>query len=296
MLLRLIPAQLSFIYSVTMFSKVGIKLALAFVLTVSLLVFFPKLRSAHVGRIQNCYERAQRATGLIVTDSGSGSGVVVKRGTRIFLWTAAHVVDDCDSVTIRSYIRHEGARVGQTDFTARILERNDALDIALLWVIAPPEYFESVIFADSELSRVGQSVYHVGNYGGKDFDDSVSIGIISQVGVPPLSQTWHWQFPLDQTTAFVTYGSSGGGIFRHSDNKLIGIIVGSPRPGIADINLFVPIRAIRLWAESAHILWAMYGTESPADVTLTLAAKCAEQRRKAALLPAPPEIPITCPD
>lgn len=281
-----------------MFSNVGIKLGLCFALTVSLLVFFPMFRSARVDGVRNCYERAQSATALIVTPTGSGSGVVVKRGARIFLWTAAHVVDDCDSVVVRSYIRHEGARVGHTDFTARIIERNDALDVALLWVVAPVEYFDGVELAGPEIMRVGQSVYHVGNYWGAQFDDSVSIGVISQIGVVPLSPDWPWQFCLDQTTTFVTYGSSGGGIFRHSDNKLIGILVGGARPGVADVNVFVPIRAIKAWADSGHIVWAMYGDEAPADVTLTLAAVRAEQRRKAALLPPPTDtmIPIAVPD
>ena len=259
---------------------------------------FLQCRSARVDGVRNCYERAQQATALIVTPTGSGSGVVVKRGTRIFLWTAAHVVDDCDSVVVRSYIRHEGARVGHTDFTARIIQRNDALDVALCWVIAPPEYFSGVEFAEAQPSRVGQSVYHVGNYWGKDFDNSVSTGVISQIGVAPLGPDWPWQYCLDQTTCFVTYGSSGGGIFRHSDNKLLGIIVGGARPGVADVNVFVPIRAIKSWAESVHIVWAMYGDGSPDDIVLTLAALRAEQRRKAAL-PTPDigiMIPIAVPD
>lgn len=281
-----------------MFSKVVAKLAVCFVLTVSLLVFFPNYIPSRVDSVRNCYERAQNSTVLIVCPSGAqGSGVVVKRGARLFVWTAAHVVDDCDSVVIRSYIRHNGERVGHMDFTARVLERNDSLDVALLWLVSPESYFESADFAGPEPARVGDSVYHVGNYWGAEFDGSVSTGVISQIGVRPKYSDWPWKFPLDQTTAFVVYGSSGGGIFRHSDNKLIGIIVGGPAPGQADVNLFVPIRAIHSWATDVSILWAMYGTQSPDEKVLSLAALRAEIKRKLLLPPPSDEMqPIAVPD
>ena len=271
-----------------MWSRTFLKLAVGCILITVAVGGFLQCRPSRVDSVRNCYERAQNSTVLIVCPSGAqGSGVVVKRGERLFVWTAAHVVDNCDRVVIRSYVRHNGERVGNIDFAGRVLERNDSLDVALLWLIAPASYFDSAEFAGVEPSRVGESVYHVGNYWGADFDDSVSIGVISQIGVQPKYRDWPWQFPLDQTTAFVVYGSSGGGIFRHSDNKLIGIIVGGPAPGKADVNLFVPIRAIYSWATDVSILWAMYGTQSPDDKVLSLAALRAEVRRKS-LLPTPP--------
>lgn len=256
-------------------------------------------RPADVGVVLNCYERAQSATGLIVAPSGgSGSGVVVRRQDKLFIWTAAHVVDDCDTVTFRSYVRHSGSRVGHVEFSARVIARNNPLDVALLWLSAPPEYFQSAKFADELPLRVGQSVYHVGNFHGSEFDDSVSIGVISQIGVRPSMPNWPWSEQLDQTTAFVVYGSSGGGIFRHSDNALVGIIVGGPAPGVSDINLFVPVRNIVRWSHSEGLTWAVYGDYAPNEVILKLAADIAEQQRKLLLVPPPVVKPddIVCPD
>lgn len=228
----------------------------------------------------NCYERAQNASVLIIGPAGSfGSGVVVKRGNSLFVWTAAHVVSNVDSVVVGSYLRERGEKVGVIQYSAKIIARNESLDLALLWLSGGGSYFGSVVFADEAPLRVGQSVYHVGNYWGADFDDSVSIGVISQVGVTPVSTKWPWNTQLDQTTAFVTYGSSGGGIFRHSDNLLVGIIVGSPAPGISDVNLFVPVRKILAWAKSESLLWAMYGNFSPPEQLLTKAANNAARQR-----------------
>lgn len=266
----------------------ALKFVAGIIAVVALTSVFLQRRPASVGEPRNCYETAQRATTLIVTPTGgSGSGFVVRRDKRLFIFTAAHVVDDCDTVTARNYIRHAGTRVGHTEFSARVIARNDSLDAALLWMIAPAEYFDSVEFANSDVMRVGASVYHVGNYYGADFDSSVSIGIVSQIGIEQVG--WPWKFPLDQTTAFVTYGSSGGGIFRHSDNRVIGILVGGCRPGVSDINFFVPVRALRQWAKSEGLLWAMYGDASPEESTLWLAASVAERNRKA-LLPLPPPL------
>lgn len=220
---------------------------------------FLQCRPSAVVDVRNCYERAQDSTALIICpDRSSGSGVVVKRSNRLFLWTAAHVVSDCDTVAVRSYIRAEGSRVGHVEFAAKVIERNDKLDVALLWLVAPTEYFGSAIFSDATPLRVGQSAYHVGNFSG-GFDDSVSAGIISQIGVSPNIPNWPWVRPLDQTTSFVTYGSSGGGIFRSDNNQLVGILVGGARPGISDINVFVPVREILKWASpSGHYLGGVW--------------------------------------
>lgn len=283
--------------------KAVVKLVLSLILVSALIGGFLQCSHFRLGNgshtAPNCYERAQSATGLIVSPSGgSGSGVVVRRQDKLFIWTAAHVVDDCDTVTFRSYVRHAGSRVGHSEFTARVIARNNPLDVALLWLSAPPEYFQSVKFADELPLRVGQSVYHVGNFHGSNFDDSVSIGVISQIGVRPNVQGWPWSEQLDQTTAFIVYGSSGGGIFRHSDNALVGIIVGGPAPGVADINLFVPVRHIVRWAKGAGLTWAVYGDYAPDESILKLAADVAERQRKLLLLP-PPVVKlhdIVCPD
>lgn len=242
-------------------------------------------RPPAVVNVHSCYERAQDSTAFIICpDSSSGSGVVVKRSNRLFLWTAAHVVSDCDTVAVRSYIRAEGSRVGHFEFSASVIARNDKLDVALLWLVAPAEYFDAAIFSDATPLRVGQSVYHVGNFSG-GFDDSVSTGVISQIGVPPNIPNWPWVRPLDQTTSFIDSGSSGGGIFRHDNNQLAGILVGGDRPGVSDINVFVPVREILKWTRADSLTWAVYGNLCPADSVLESASLVAAHKRAASLLP-----------
>lgn len=259
---------------------------------------FLQCRNSRVGNdnnsAPNCYERAQSASVLVVCpDKSTGTGVIVERSGKLFVWTAAHVVSDTDSVNLRSYIRHNDKQVGHVEFTGKVIARNDSLDVALLWLDAPVKFFDTREFMPvNEQLRVGQSVYHVGNFWGADFNDSVSVGIISQLGVRPNSPHWPWAAQMHQTTTFVTYGSSGGAVFRHSDDKVIGIIVGSPAPGQSDVNLFVPVPDIFRWAQKEGLQWAVYGDYAPSDSLLEQAAELSARERKLRL----PQPPIASPD
>jgi S1-C subfamily serine protease len=215
----------------------------------------------HVGLVRNRYEAAQHKTVLVVAPDGQGSGVVVKRGRRVFVWTAAHVAADYSEVKIKLFIRNDTfQRVGETVFSGRVIAANKIVDVALIYVDAPAEYFIGAEFDGVVPPLVGTPVYHVGNFLGQMFDGAVSTGILAQVGVAP-GGDWPWPV-ADLTSCPFTNGSSGGPMFRSDNDKILGIVVGG-FPG-RPIYVYVPVRIIAAWAHSKGLLWAVYGESSPA--------------------------------
>jgi S1-C subfamily serine protease len=213
-----------------------------------------------VGHTLNQYEHAQRKTVLVVAPDGSqGTGVVVKRSGKVFVWTACHVVYGNEKVSVKSVIRNGFHKVGESVFVGKVVAYDAGVDVALLWVDAPPEYFEGAEFDSLIPPPVGSAVYHVGNFLGAAFDGSVSTGVVSQIGVNP-GAGWPWAV-TDQTSASIVPGSSGGPLFNSLNNKIVGIVVGHvpPRP----IYVYVPVRVIEVWAEKAGVLWAIRGHSAP---------------------------------
>lgn len=218
-----------------------------------------KLRKAE------CYEKMQQSVVLIQASDGQGSGVVVERSneqgrTRVFIWTANHVVESDTEVKIVKGIRTEGHRAGQAEFTARVIGRDVARDVALLWLDAPAGYFRAAEFAENKPVRVGTPLTHVGNVRGIEFEDSVSVGVMSQIGLKPPG--WPWAL-TDQAALAAYFGSSGGPIFRTDDETVIGLTVGGV-VGSGFMN-FVPVRIISEFADINGYLWAVRHNYCPSD-------------------------------
>lgn len=213
------------------------------------------------------YVSAQRATVSVKAENSEGSGYVIKRVNqfgqpRVFVWTAAHVVDEKAEVGIRQVIRFESHKVGTTDFKAKVILRSDrAVDLALLWLDAPPSYFDAVVFDTSEPVGLGEQLFHVGNYRGEVFDGSFATGVLAQHGVHA-GAGWPW-LALDQTTTLIVPGSSGGPLFRDSNGRVVGTVVGwGLMPGI---SFFVPVRTMASFSEAQGFTWALYGNYCPSD-------------------------------
>jgi S1-C subfamily serine protease len=95
------------------------------------------------------YGKEQLATVILRDAEGTGSGAVVRRtnsqgNTRLFIWTAAHVVSASDEVVVETKVRNEYRKVGTVSFKARVIMRAPAEDIALLWLDAPEGFFNYV--------------------------------------------------------------------------------------------------------------------------------------------------------
>lgn len=217
------------------------------------------------------HSRAQSQTGLIETGNSYGSGVFVKRvnsagATRVFVWTAAHVVHaDPRVVQVKLIFRlPSGDMAGVGIFDAIPLGVDSATDLALYWVNVPAQLVSAVEFAPATAEPIGTPIFHVGNFLGPNFDGSVSSGRLSQHGVAPKLQGWWWK-SLDQADLTVLPGGSGGGVFRVSDGRVIGIMVAGPSNGVA---CFVPNRTIYAWAKQNGLGWAVQGSFCPADDVL----------------------------
>lgn len=232
--------------------------------------FFPTL---------NRYEHAQKSTVLVKTSHGYGTGFVVQRGNRLFVFTAAHVVTQENTVAIQQVLRYENVKVGESHFSATVIARDEFLDVAILWLHANPANFEPARFATHE-PKVGTPVFHIGNFSGIRFDNSVSAGILSQIGVAPNMLGWPWPV-ADQTTATIVPGSSGGALFD-SRGHVIGLAVGHLVPGI---EFYVPLRAIVASAFSHNVSWTVAGTVCPPDSTLNALARHAAYVEPVPVLP-----------
>jgi S1-C subfamily serine protease len=233
----------------------------------------------------NKYQVAQRSTVLIESGHGYGTGFVVQRGERLFVWTAAHVVARDNVVKVRQVIRFENHKVGETTFKAIVIARDNTADLALLWLDAPPSYFSPVRFhKQNDILPVGSHVFHVGNFYGPPFDGSVSTGVISQIGVLP-SEILDWPWPVvDQTTMTVIPGSSGGPVFDDS-GKIIGLVVGHVSPGM---EFFVPLREMVLFTHRQRADFALNSSDSPSDsVLFRMAIKAAWKPDVVSLTPTP---------
>lgn len=211
----------------------------------------------------NKYWHAQEAVPLLKTEHGSGSGFPIQRTNpngqpRIFLWTAAHVVHECNTIKVVKVIRFEHRKVGTAEYSATVIARDEPLDLALLWLDAPPGSFEPVSFDNHNELPVGSAVYHCGNFHGESFSGSVSTGIISQLGVRiDGAPSWIWASPLDQTTCTVHPGSSGGPMFCSDCNRVCGVVVARAGDGI---GFFVPLRTMDAFAVIHSVSFAITGS------------------------------------
>lgn len=212
--------------------------------------------------------RAANSTLLVVTPTGSGTGIVVHRTNpagerRVFLWTAAHVSQGRD-VAARRIFRVDTQKAGFAEFPAVLLGIDATSDLALYWIISPPELTAGATFSTTT-AQPGDSVFHIGNFRGDNFDNSLTTGVVSQVGVHPDELPgWPWAV-VDQTDAAGAPGCSGGGVFN-SSGEVVGIMVGAAGPGV---SVFVPTRVIWGFAKTASLGWAVYGSACPPDSAFT---------------------------
>jgi len=221
----------------------------------------------------------------IKTERGSGSGVIFSREIKSddgkknvnFVWTAAHVLEGIRSVRsildiegktlkrpvfkdvqIVKKLIEQGITVGELSMDAVVIKYSDATDgedLALLMVKKFNFVDVSAKFHKDESDTglpLGTQLYHVGSLLGESGANSMTTGIMSQVG-RMLALNSSTKVLFDQTTVTAFPGSSGGGVFL-TDGQYIGMLV---RGAGETFNLIVPIRRINKWAKSENIMWAL---------------------------------------
>lgn len=215
-----------------------------------------------------------RADGQYSTSEGSG--VLISReidGENVtFVWTCGHVLDhlrkvrtvikegvpvkvvEFEDVQIIKELIEEGRRVGEIKMDAKVLkysDPDDGEDLALLMVRAKDYAKDSADFyldkSDYNIVPIGTGLYHVGSLLGQRGSNSMTSGIVSQVG------RIYGKVEYDQTTVTAFPGSSGGGVYLR-DGRYMGMLV---RGAGENFNLIVPVRRMYRWAEEHNILWAL---------------------------------------
>lgn len=249
-----------------------------------MVVFFIYLLS-HKGLAADVSSYLQDISVTIKTARGEGSGVVFTRDIATeegdkkinFVWTAAHVLENIrnvktvlgpdgnlkkivefqDAEIIKKLVEN-GRTVGQLVMDAKVVKYSDAKDgedLALLMIRKFNFVESSAKFSEDKENKgvpLGTQLYHVGSLLGSEGSNSMTTGIMSQVG-RTISLNGGPKILFDQTTVTAFPGSSGGGVFLTS-GEYIGMLV---RGAGETFNLIVPMRRISKWAKTEEIEWAL---------------------------------------
>lgn len=231
----------------------------------------------------------QEISVTVKAGGSEGSGVIVTRELKLdaksnetrkvnFVWTAGHVVDSLRSVRdvidkgtekktvefkpaeICKELVEQGRKVGELRMEAIVVKYSDAddgHDLALLmvrkqdFVTASAEFYLS-----GDPVPIGTNLFHVGSLLGQAGANSMTSGIMSQIGrVLSLGKSSGQVF--DQVTTVAFPGSSGGGVFLasgDSEGKCIGMLVRGAGEGF---NLVVPARRMKTWCNDVKLQWAI---------------------------------------
>jgi hypothetical protein len=231
----------------------------------------------------NTYGNSSQGSGVIVTRELVSGDKKIKVN---FIWTAGHVIShlrttrkmiDPKSGTERQVIEfkdasivkelvEDGRRVGEVNMDARVLKYSDSEtgeDLALLMVRKRGFVDVNTEFHVTEpvIIDIGTKLFHVGSLMGQLGANSMTSGIMSQVG-RVMSVGSGGGVIFDQTTATAFPGSSGGGIFiagvedglKDHRGKYCGMLV---RGAGETFNLMVPIRRMKAWAKNVGVEWAL---------------------------------------
>ena len=256
--------------------------------SIVILLLFCSLANAQDNKL---YQNLQDVSVTVKAGFSEGSGVIITRDVRVapnktekicFVWTAGHVVDGLRSV--RTIIREgqqkkivefkdaqivkeftqDGRRVGELKMDCKVLKYSDAEDgedLPLLMIRQKGFLDKSAAFylpGENKPVPIGTELYHVGSLLGQTGSNSMTRGIMSQVGRVLNLGTGDGVI-FDQTTVTAFPGSSGGGVFlseqsKEHAGKYVGMLV---RGAGETFNLIVPVRRMKKWAKEEGVLWAI---------------------------------------
>ena len=222
-------------------------------------------------------QHLQNISVTIRSNRSEGSGVVVtkinEKGEKInFVWTAGHVLDGLrhvrsvidpktgtsrqvvyfDDAQVIKELNENGRRVGELKMDAEVIRYSNSTsgeDLGLLRIRKTDFLEDSALFyLEEEIPPIGSTLYHVGSLLGQMGANSMTRGIMSQVGRVLNGKTY------DQTTVAAFPGSSGGGVYT-TNGLYMGMLV---RGAGETFNLVVPIRRMAEWATKAGVDFAIH--------------------------------------
>ncbi len=164
--------------------------------------------SALVGKVSPSVVAVQTATNQ---GAGLGTGVILDTDGHIL--TNFHVIDGARTISV--------VFPGGQSYDASIVGTDTGSDLAVLKIKAPADSLLPAQFATSDTSKVGDSVFAIGNPFGLDF--TVTEGIVSSISRDSLSSPLGRPIPdAIQTDAAINPGNSGGPLFN-LDGQVVGI-------------------------------------------------------------------------
>ena len=238
---------------------------------------------------EELYQKLQDISVTVKSGFSEGSGVIITRDVRVgpnktekinFVWTAGHVIDNLRSVRttiqegrqiqivefkdaqIVKELVENGRRVGELKMDAKVLKyssSDEGEDLALLMIRKRDFIQQTIDFYKSDSPvPIGTELYHVGSLLGQQGSNSMTRGIVSQVG-RVLNLGSGDGVVFDQTTVTAFPGSSGGGVFlsersKGEEGQYMGMLV---RGAGETFNLIVPVRRMRSWAKKQNVEWAL---------------------------------------
>jgi hypothetical protein len=178
---------------------------------------------------QQVFERVSPSVVVVKTGSSQGSGVVyavdnTKLTPSTFILTNCHVVKGHSQVTVERLGKKAGA-------TVLVCDAKRDMAVLTLGGALPTVPIRTTAL------KVGEPTFAVGAPQGLEL--SISQGIVSQLRITPLGKD-----PMIQTTAAISQGSSGGGLFD-SDGRLIGLTTLYFKDG-QSLNFAVPVSFVSL--------------------------------------------------
>ncbi|MFI4929364.1 MAG: S1C family serine protease [Burkholderiales bacterium] len=186
--------------------------------------------SAHALTAEQVYAKVSPSVWRVVTYDadnlplGQGSGVVV--GTEAMV-TNCHVLAKAKRVAVKREKETLDAKLAMWDV------KRDLCQLRVVGLKAP-----AVWVADSKQVAVGQNVFAVGNPKGLEL--TMSAGLVSS-----LRRNTAGQLVLIQTSAAISGGSSGGGLFD-SQGNLVGLTtLGSVSGDAQNLNFAIPAEWVR---------------------------------------------------
>jgi len=237
---------------------------LILVLSLSYLFFFGEPMPSK----KSVLKKLDNVTVLVEVKGGSGTGTLFSRkddkGNLVhFVWTSGHVIDDAmigpdenmnvsfSDIKISKMNLVGDAMLEKISYSAKVIKFSGIKgdDLALLELVDKNIFVEddSVEFASPILVVPGTSLYHVGCMYGSSGYNSVSEGMLANNGRMIYGKVF------DQSSTTVFPGSSGGGIFNER-GEYVGMITMMRE---ANMNYFIPVRRMMVWAQDNHLEWAL---------------------------------------
>jgi hypothetical protein len=165
------------------------------------------------------FNKAFDATVIVQANDSCGTGVIASYKGSVYIITCYHILysDTNPTNMVNVVISQPNNKVAKFGIPASVKSMDEINDIVIFEIKNKKiiEAFDPIELSDEEIV-LGQGVFHIGNFLGGVLPLSISKGVVSNNRSLILTNF--------QCDLVAIEGSSGGGIFRCHDGKLLGIV------------------------------------------------------------------------